>query len=117
MKSHKNNTLSIEKKKNPFLFPLDKKKRKKRNQPNKALKEKHQSETDQVKMIRNLGADSRAGADFGLSSSGFRTAGERGRRETERRGLEGRRGISSVQADVRTIRGAPQCIVHSACQP
>lgn len=36
---------------------------------------------DQAEMIRNLAADSRAGADFRLSSSGFRTAGERKRAE------------------------------------
>lgn len=41
--------------------------------------------------------------------------GRGGRRERCR--LEGRQGISSVQADVRTIRGAPRRIVHSACQP
>lgn len=45
-------------------------------------------------------------------------AKDRGREEeTEQYRLEGRQGISSVQADVRTIRGAPQRIVHSACQP
>ena len=41
-------------------------------------------------MIRNLPADSRAGADFRLSSSGFRTVREREReKEREREQAEG----------------------------
>lgn len=58
-----------------------------------------------------------AWANFRVSGPGFRTGGGDDGEETERCRLEGRRGISSVQADVRTIRGAPQRIVRSACQP
>lgn len=54
----------------------------------------------------------------GIKIQALGPAKERGREEeTEQYRLEGRQGISSVQADVRTIRGAPQRIVHSACQP
>lgn len=65
--------------------------------------------------------------DSRLSSLGCRTwkVGEKKQRKKKKQRRESWRGadwragwgISSVQADVRTIRGAPQCIVHISCQP
>lgn len=73
-------------------------------------------------MLSNMGRRYKRQVDFRVSSSGFRTKGGEEEKEEEERDyelcrLEGRQGISSVQADVRTIRGAPRRIVHSACQP
>lgn len=72
----------------------------------------------QVDIILNIRRFHIERADFRISSPGFRTGrGKQTEGETEQCRLQGRQGISSVQADVRTIRGAPQCIVHSSCQP